>query len=327
MVSTSNKSQIHERASYFFSTLSSSIYHPHENEIEGIYITLSQFLQQEYNAIPEKERIGKGSVFIARAIANDLLAWFSDQCSQAKVKTDVIIIKFTRDFVGKAIKNDDTLMTATGIYFLAEYLKQQPDTFSIAEPLVVVWATNPKWEVREMACEPIINLLQKSPKIILPKLLEWASSADENLRRLATESSRPRAQIKWLRDPTKNQPILDLLSHVRSDPSEYVRKSVGNNIKDLSKYMPERVLTLCEAWNQEFDLIITPDIASKTKKELGASNFYLIWTLKQALRWLQERHPEFHARLEKILGSNYIAYFNEKKNRSSIPDKDLFDND
>nr|MDO8109606.1 hypothetical protein [Candidatus Sigynarchaeota archaeon] len=126
----------------------------------------------------------------------------------------------------------------------------------------------------------------------------------------------------WLRDPARNDRVLLILASMRSDPSEYVRKSVGNNLKDLTKYMPGKILSLAESWISETGLQVTPDLASKNKKDLGDAIFYLVWTLKQAMRWIKARNPEHHSRLEKILGTNYVKFFEEKKNRSASPYRD-----
>jgi hypothetical protein len=83
--------------------------------------------------------------------------------------------------------------------------------------------------------------------------------------------------------------------------------------------MPLKILNLVEQWVIDADIIVKEDLASKSKKELGPNNFYLIWTIKHALRWLRERNPEYHSKIEKILGKNYVLYFNEKKNRLAKP--------
>ena len=67
------------------------------------------------------------------------------------------------------------------------------------------------------------------------------------------------------------------------------------------------------------NITVNNDLASKTKLELGEENFYLIWTIKHSMRWLRERNPEYHKRIEKILGQNYLLYFNEKRNRMAKP--------
>ncbi|WP_204078105.1 DNA alkylation repair protein [Planotetraspora phitsanulokensis] len=80
----------------------------------------------------------------------------------------------------------------------------------------------------------------------------WAGSADEHLRRLASEGSRPRlpwgSRVRWLMSPGPTLPILDLL---RDDPSEYVRRSVANHVNDLAKDHPEVAVGLLGRWRTE----------------------------------------------------------------------------
>lgn len=108
---------------------------------------------------------------------------------------------------------------------------------------------------------------------------------------------------------------------IRADPSEYVRKSVGNNLKDLSKYMPVKILKFTKKWIKDANIIVDDELASRSKKELGEQQFYLIWTIKHGLRWLKERNPEYFPQIQDILGKNYILYFDEKRNKTAKPKK------
>ena len=76
-------------------------------------------------------------------------------------------------------------------------------------------------------------------------MTELASSSNEHERRLASEGCRPK--LPWgthlqefIKDPSPLFPILDLLI---DDPSLYVRRSVANNLNDISKDHPKKVLT------------------------------------------------------------------------------------
>lgn len=85
---------------------------------------------------------------------------------------------------------------------------------------------------------------------MLAQMSAWAESEDEHVRRLASEGCRPR--LPWAmaipalkRDP---EPIVPILERLKADDSEYVRRSVANNLNDISKDHPERVVALAEAW-------------------------------------------------------------------------------
>ena len=72
----------------------------------------------------------------------------------------------------------------------------------------------------------------------------WAKSKNEHLRRLSSEGCRPRlpwaiSLPKFKQNPTKALEIIELL---KNDKSLYVRKSVANNLNDISKDNPQLVI-------------------------------------------------------------------------------------
>jgi len=99
----------------------------------------------------------------------------------------------------------------------------------------------------EFAIRP---LLQDHPKTVLETLKKWTSDRDEHVRRLVSEGTRPR--LPWgirlnqfVADPS---PILPLLDRLKDDPSEYVRRSVANNLNDIAKDHPDVVVKIAEEW-------------------------------------------------------------------------------
>ena len=98
-------------------------------------------------------------------------------------------------------------------------------------------------------------------KRMMKQMLDWAGSDNHHVRRLSTEGCRPR--LPWavaLPSFKKNpQPVLKILKTLIKDESEYVRRSVANNLNDISKDNPETVLQWAEKWlgnNKETDRII-----------------------------------------------------------------------
>lgn len=84
-------------------------------------------------------------------------------------------------------------------------------------------------------------------------MLGWADDEDFRVRRFASEGCRPR--LPWAmgvpalkKDPSQILPILEKL---KNDPEEFVRKSVANNLNDISKDHPELVLDICERWQDK----------------------------------------------------------------------------
>jgi 3-methyladenine DNA glycosylase AlkC len=77
----------------------------------------------------------------------------------------------------------------------------------------------------------------------------WSQSSNEHLRRLASEGCRPRlpwaiALPRFKKDPTKVLQIIELL---KNDKSLYVKKSVANNLNDISKDNPHLVINFIKA--------------------------------------------------------------------------------
>jgi 3-methyladenine DNA glycosylase AlkC len=73
---------------------------------------------------------------------------------------------------------------------------------------------------------------------------KWSKSSNEHIRRLSSEGSRPR--LPWgvslpvfKKDPTL---ILAILNELKNDESLYVRRSVANNLNDISKDNPSVVI-------------------------------------------------------------------------------------
>lgn len=88
------------------------------------------------------------------------------------------------------------------------------------------------------------------PQQAISWAMRWAKDPNEHIRRLASEGSRTR--LPWglrLQSFVENpKPLLPLLEVLKDDPSEYVRRSVANNINDIAKDHPELVATLAETW-------------------------------------------------------------------------------
>ncbi|MHC4995294.1 MAG: DNA alkylation repair protein [Planctomycetota bacterium] len=110
----------------------------------------------------------------------------------------------------------------------------------------------------EFAVRPFIL---RDPDRMMRQMRAWAEDDNEHVRRLASEGCRPR--LPWAqalpifkKDPA---PVLEVLEHLRADDSEYVRRSVANNLNDISKDHPDRVLRIARHWlgdNAQTDWIV-----------------------------------------------------------------------
>lgn len=122
-----------------------------------------------------------------------------------------------------------------------------------------------KYSSSEFAIRPfIIKEKEKAMKF----MLELSVDNNEHVRRFSCEGCRPRLPWTMALPELKKDPslILPILENLKEDVSEYVRKSVANNLNDISKDHPELVLNICEKW-------------------LGKSE-YTNWIVKRACRTL-----------------------------------------
>ena len=99
----------------------------------------------------------------------------------------------------------------------------------------------------EFAVRPFII---KHEARMMAQMLAWAGDENEDIRRLASEGCRPAlpwavALVKYKQDPS---PILPILEALKDDPALYVRKSVANNLNDISKTHPALVVQIAKRW-------------------------------------------------------------------------------
>ena len=98
------------------------------------------------------------------------------------------------------------------------------------------------------------EFIKKDQSRMMNQMLLWSKSENEHLRRLASEGCRPRLPWACALPEFKHNPraILPILAQLKSDPSLYVRKSVANNINDISRDNPEIALDLIRLWHSDF---------------------------------------------------------------------------
>ena len=95
------------------------------------------------------------------------------------------------------------------------------------------------WKVQEILAMAFDNHCKIiGYNVALPLIKEWLNSDCANVRRAVSEGLR----IWTSRPYFKDNPH-------REDPSEYVRKSVGNALRDISKKYPELISKELSLWN------------------------------------------------------------------------------
>ena len=176
--------------------------------------------------------------------------------SEAAVKLEDIIQQL------KTAHQQDTL----AFIFLAEYISLYGlENFEAAKRALVV-------VTQFISCEFAVRpFLLKYPDQMLAEMLKWSLHENPSVRRLASEGSRPRlpwgAGVPSLKVNPK--PILPILENLKNDPSESVRRSVANNLNDISKDHPDLVIQLAERWKgntKETDAILKHGLRTLLKQ-------------------------------------------------------------
>ncbi|MCL2288269.1 MAG: DNA alkylation repair protein [Candidatus Bathyarchaeota archaeon] len=144
-----------------------------------------------------------------------------------------------------------TLNYTSGLFVLGfsfpdfvEVYGQDEDNWNLSVSALEKFTTY--WSA-EMAVRPFIL---KHEERMMAQMLLWAKHENEHVRRLASEGCRPAlpwamALPKFKKDPT---PIIPILTQLKADPSMYVRKSVANNLNDISKTRPDIFIKIASDW-------------------------------------------------------------------------------
>lgn len=151
--------------------------------------------------------------------------------------------------------------------FIALYgLDYFDDSFEAMELLTQVFTA-------EFAVRPFVL---NYPRESIERLGSLTDHENPHVRRWCSEGLRVR--LPWgvvLRELESDpSPILPVLEALKDDPELYVRRSVANNLNDLSKLHPDLVVGICRSWLRE-----------RSEKR--------VWLARQALRTLtKEGHAE-----------------------------------
>ena len=131
--------------------------------------------------------------------------------------------------------------------FLLGHLSQESDVLSFLRDDV---SADSNWRVQEVLAKAFDEFCAvRGYEVALPVIDEWLSDPRPNVRRAVTEGLRIWTRRPYFRDHPGD--AIARLSKLRSDASEYVRKSVGNALRDISKKHPELVAAELRTWSLE----------------------------------------------------------------------------
>ncbi|MEI0526210.1 DNA alkylation repair protein [Brachyspira murdochii] len=153
---------------------------------------------------------------------------------------------YIKELAYTAYKSDSYQVRMYSV-FLFGYLSEKKEILNFMKDVV---SKDNNWRVQEILAKSFdehCKMLgyEKSTSIID----EWLNNSNPNTRRAVTEGLRI-----WTNKPYfKENPseAIKRLSNLKHDNSEYVRKSEGNALRDISKKYPKLIEEELNSWNLE----------------------------------------------------------------------------
>ena len=104
------------------------------------------------------------------------------------------------------------------------------------------------WRVQEVLAKAFDEFCKKiGYEQALLTIDEWLKNGNANAKRAVSEGLRIWTNRPYFKDNPSE--AIRRLASLKGDESEYLRKSVGNAIKDISKKFPNLVKTELDSWN------------------------------------------------------------------------------
>lgn len=187
---------------------------------------MNEYIQHLAQTIPEKD-----SLKLVKSEAKDYYRSHSlDECFH----------------MGLALyQSDNFQIQEVGVFLLGYSAHRYPAALSFLQDTV---SLHDSWKVQEILAMAFdIHCKTIGYEAALPLIEAWLNSDRANVRRAASEGLRVWTSRPYFRD--EPQTAIRLLAAHRADPSGYVRKSVGNALRDISKKHPALIAAELDSWD------------------------------------------------------------------------------
>lgn len=130
-----------------------------------------------------------------------------------------------------------------GVYLFG-YLSEESDILAFMRDEV---SKDDNWRVQEVLAKSFNEFCKKiGYKEALPIIDEWLRNNNPNTRRAVTEGLRVWTSKPYFKDNPEE--AVSRIAVLKEDTSEYVRKSVGNSLRDISKKFPDLIKKELSTW-------------------------------------------------------------------------------
>jgi 3-methyladenine DNA glycosylase AlkC len=196
-------------------------YDPAANNIPGIQRAL-------HENIPEAKRISYGRVYTIKVLSQYIYAQLIEDNVDAYAIASHIF-KESEDFTSRGVA-----LGMLSLYGLDNYQKVLPYFESAA--------ASDSFDLRELAQMFFRKLIRKYPVQMKEFLMKKVRSNNPKIRRFVSETLRPVVENRWFYDDPGYP--LSILRCLFKESSAYPRTSVGNNLSDLARCLPDLVYEL-----------------------------------------------------------------------------------
>ena len=151
--------------------------------------------------------------------------------------------EYIKELAFLAYKSDIYQVRMYGV-FLFGYLSDKKDILVFMRDEV---SEDDNWRVQEVLAKAFDEFCRKTGyEKALPIIDEWLDNHNPNTRRAVIEGLRIWMSRPYFKDNPKE--AIKRIAALKEDTSEYVRKSVGNALRDISKRFPELIKAELNNW-------------------------------------------------------------------------------
>lgn len=143
------------------------------------------------------------------------------------------------------MENDSYQVRMLATYILGQLSPQNNEALTFLETKS---SLDPNWRVQEMLAKAFDYYCSTiGYEQSLPKIKSWLTNPNSNIKRAVIEGLRIWTGRPYFKE--NPQVAINLISKHRSEDSEYLRKSVGNALRDISKKHPTEIDEELSTWN------------------------------------------------------------------------------
>jgi 3-methyladenine DNA glycosylase AlkC len=163
-------------------------------------------------------------------------------------------------FANRLYASDKYQVRMVAVFVLGYVSSESKDAVSFLRKKV---GSDKSWQVQEILAQAFNECCRKiGYEKALPIIHDWLEDSNPNVKRAVTEGLRIWNQRDYFREHP--EVAVKLLAKLKNDESEYVRRSVGNALRDISRKEKDLINKELATWDDSNPRIkFTRDLAGK----------------------------------------------------------------